>query len=241
MSVRCLTLLLSLYLSFQKAWTDTSLDVTSGLQYSFKDPDSVTVICEYNWEKGWEVAVKLKANNNVVCETSQKRRDWSQEGNQTKFHLKNFTSDQKKLSYTCEVFRHDPLPVLKGEGHAFRLFPESHILPNIPCNSTETTIVIPPPEIPCRPNTLIWAWALIGLMLLLCLYSLIITILYITLKIKWSQELNDTLTYVPMQKQVRQKNADKNAEYMDMRKVPPMAATVRDMNHNSHRLPAAFM
>ncbi|XP_062862584.1 uncharacterized protein si:ch211-67e16.3 isoform X2 [Trichomycterus rosablanca] len=65
---------------------------------------------------------------------------------------------------------------------------------------------------------------------------MLITVMYIRLRTRRSEEL--TLTYVPMQqnrfKPMKRHNADKNAEYMDMRRVQQLAGTIRDVNHNSH-------
>ncbi|XP_072541180.1 uncharacterized protein [Salminus brasiliensis] len=245
MSVRFFIPLLSLYLSFQKVRTDAELNLTTVLQYNLNKPDSVSVVCQYDWQEGWDMVVKLLDNSNTVCETSKvKRCKWSQKKNQTEFTLKNLTFAQKNLFYHCEVFRRSPLPIIKGKGVHFRLFPETHILPNTSWISVDPDNVCHPPESNSHTDTLIWVWALIGLMLLLCLYSLIITTLYIKLKIKRSEYINDTLTYVPMQvkpkKQVRRHDADKNAEYVDMRKVYPQGGPIRDMNYNSHQIPAGF-
>ncbi|KAK3543546.1 hypothetical protein QTP70_023876 [Hemibagrus guttatus] len=85
-------------------------------------------------------------------------------------------------------------------------------------------------------------WVLLGIVLLLCFYSLILTVVYIKLRIKISEELQ--ITYVPMQKKgarpkkkVKGKSSDKNAEYMDMREVHQQVQPIRDVNHNSRLNP----
>ncbi|XP_036424285.1 uncharacterized protein si:ch211-67e16.3 isoform X3 [Colossoma macropomum] len=190
---------------------DPKLNVTTLLQYHLDDTDSVSVTCQHDGWENWIVGARLLEGENRVC----------------------------------EVYRRSPIPVTTAVGEKIKLFPgfKECSCPNVPHdNMTTSGPARPCPEILglSRPLT----WALIGLVFVLCLYSLCVTAVYIKLKVKRSEEIYDTLTYVPMQvkpkKKVKRYDADKNAEYMDMRKVHPQAGPIRDMNYNCRPVPTGF-
>ncbi|KAL7865508.1 hypothetical protein SRHO_G00107550 [Serrasalmus rhombeus] len=233
MSFRFFILLLCLSMTLQE---DDRISVTTFLQYHLDDTDSVSVICQHNGRESWNVRASLMDGKHRVCD----KCTMSNMGNQIKFTLKNLSSDEKDLYYQCHVYRRDPIPVITAFGEKIKLFPgfKECSCPNISHDSLTTS----GPARPCpeilglsRPLT----WALIGLVFVLCLFSLCITAVYIKLKVKRSEEISDTLTYVPMQK-VKRYNADKNAEYMDMREVHPQTGSSRDMNYNCCPVPTGF-
>ncbi|KAL7881935.1 hypothetical protein AOLI_G00087840 [Acnodon oligacanthus] len=241
MSFRFFILLLCLSMTLQE---DARLNVTTFLQYHLDDTDSVSVICQHDGWKNWNVGARLRDGNNRVCEVINDKCALSKMGNQIKFTLKNLNSQEKDLYYQCEVYRRSPIPVITAVGEKIKLFPgfKECSCPNISHDSLTTS----GPARPCpeilglsRPLT----WAMIGLVFVLCLYSLCITAVYIKLKVKRSEEISDTLTYVPMQvkpKKMKRYDADKNAEYMDMRKVHPQTGPIRDMNYNCRPVPTGF-
>ncbi|XP_066497429.1 uncharacterized protein si:ch211-67e16.3 [Hoplias malabaricus] len=242
MSVRSFFLLLSFSLTYQE---ETKLNLTTFLQYESLKKGSVSIICHHNGMSNWTMGAKLLNGMDAYCETgSESKRTgckWSVEGNHIKFTLENVTSEQNHR-YKCEVYRRNPLPVLVEQGEIITLFPD---LGGCSCPTSPTSSDKPNNECPSALNLSgILTWALIGLLLLLCLYSLSVTAAYIRLRVTRSEEIFDTLTYVPMQvkpkKKVKRHDGDKNAEYMDMRKVPPQTRPIRDMNHNSHQIPSGF-
>ncbi|KAI4874065.1 hypothetical protein NFI96_018468 [Prochilodus magdalenae] len=242
MSVRFFILLLCLFMTLQKVWTDGELKVTTFLQDDLNDPGLVKVICQYDEVKAWAVEVGLGFKRTTNWETMKDVPRETLKKNQIMFTLRNSTSSHKNF-YRCEFYKHDPLPVVKTVDKEFKLFPGCSCPANI-CESSEPVDVCPSPGFPSLSGPL--TWALIGLVFLLCLYSLCVTAVYIKLRVKRSEEVYDTLTYVPMQIQVKPKekvkrqDAEKNAEYMDMRKVHPEARPIRDMNYNSHHIPNGF-
>ncbi|XP_036424275.1 uncharacterized protein si:ch211-67e16.3 isoform X2 [Colossoma macropomum] len=241
MSFRFFILLQCLSMTLQQ---DPKLNVTTLLQYHLDDTDSVSVTCQHDGWENWIVGARLLEGENRVCEVKKDKCVLSKMGNQIKFTLKNLNSEEKNLYYQCQVYRRSPIPVTTAVGEKIKLFPgfKECSCPNVPHdNMTTSGPARPCPEILglSRPLT----WALIGLVFVLCLYSLCVTAVYIKLKVKRSEEIYDTLTYVPMQvkpKKVKRYDADKNAEYMDMRKVHPQAGPIRDMNYNCRPVPTGF-
>ncbi|MCI4378594.1 hypothetical protein PGIGA_G00217680 [Pangasianodon gigas] len=237
MSDRIFTLLLSLTLQD----VCTGFQVWTLLQYSWKDINSVNIICQHNALERWTVGASVLINGKKVCNTDKNSTvcEGRKEGNQFNFTLK-ITAEEKGLPYNCMVYRSTPLPVQVRTGEEIKLLPGCDILPPIPTNSCSCLDV--DNDCPHATLTSLLTWALLGLVLLLCLYSLIITAFYIKLRIKFSEELS--ITYVPMQKncvrpkkKVKAHGADKNAEYMDMREVHHQAQPIRDVNHNSRLNP----
>ncbi|XP_046701406.1 uncharacterized protein si:ch211-67e16.3 isoform X2 [Silurus meridionalis] len=224
MSDRLFTLFLSLFLTLEhvcsgfQAWTL--------LQYNSKDNNLVNVICQHDAPINWTVGATVLINDQNVCKTDKNNIDCSRRasGNQFNFTLK-ITDGQKKLQ--CMVYRNYPLPIQVRNGEEI-MFPGSFTSAPKPTNSCSI--------LPVANNSLygLLNWILLGTVLLLCLYSLIITSVFINLRKKISEELS--ITYVPMQQnRLRpKKGADKNAEYMDMREVQHQVQPFRDMNHNSH-------
>ncbi|XP_023661542.1 cytotoxic T-lymphocyte protein 4 [Paramormyrops kingsleyae] len=113
--------------------------------------------------------------------------------------------------YICQCTRLLPLPVIKQNG-------------------TGTLLI---PEIQC-PILNFWTWTLIGVAGFFCLCSLFLACAYIKLRVLQSEETDDSLTYVQMQR--KRRDPDTNAEYVDMREVHSVGrGSGRDMNHNSQQ------
>ncbi|KAF4087102.1 hypothetical protein AMELA_G00091830 [Ameiurus melas] len=234
MSGRDLTLLFCISLTLQHVCTE--FQVWTLLQYNRKD-NSVNIICQHNALESWIMGADVVTNNTKFCNTEQNNTacEGRQEGKQFNFTLR-ITAEQGRLPFQCMVYRSKPLPIQVRTGEDIMLFPGYDIPPPIPTNSCKCLDV--GSDCPHTALVGLLTWALIGIVLLLFLYSLIITVVYINLRLTISDEL--TLTYVPMQhnqgrtkKKAKVQGADKNAEYMDMRKVPQQAQPIRDMNHNS--------
>ncbi|XP_053483891.1 uncharacterized protein si:ch211-67e16.3 isoform X2 [Ictalurus furcatus] len=242
MSDRDFTLLFCLSLTLQHVCT--GFQVWTLLQYNSKDNNSVNIICQHNALESWTMGAEVLMNNKNFCNTEQNNTacEGRQEGKQFNFTLK-ITAEQRRLPFNCMVYKSGPLPVQVRKGEEMMLFPGCDIPPPIPTDSCKCLDV----GSDCAHTALVGllTWALIGFVLLLILYSFIITVVYIKLRLSISEEL--TLTYVPMQqnwvrpkKKVKVQGADKNAEYMDMRKVHPQAQPISDMNHNSCLNPVGF-
>ncbi|KAF5895291.1 uncharacterized protein DAT39_014992, partial [Clarias magur] len=129
--------------------------------------------------------------NNAICKERK-------EGNQFNFTLK-ITAEYTRLVYQCEVYRIQPIPILMRRGEKAEMLTGCSVprlIPVSPPTTTENcTEDVPECHQPDLFNLL--TLALLGIVFLLCLYSLIATVAYIRLRIKISDEL--TITYVPMQ------------------------------------------
>ncbi|XP_048865841.1 uncharacterized protein si:ch211-67e16.3 [Brienomyrus brachyistius] len=113
--------------------------------------------------------------------------------------------------YICECTRSWPSPVIRQNG-------------------TGTVLVA---EIHC-PILNFWTWTLIGVAGLFCLCSMFVTCAYIKLRVLQSEETDDSLTYVQMQR--KRRDPENNAEYVDMREVYSVGrGSGRDMNYNSQQ------
>ncbi|XP_076849916.1 uncharacterized protein LOC143498894 [Brachyhypopomus gauderio] len=192
-----------------------------------------TIACQHNGKPDWTIRARL-TQKTIICDKDMGETcDMIQHGSQFSFTLKNTTSIQNNSMYKCEVYRSSPVPVIIRESE------ECTIEPNLrwraPDQGTHHSDASLSLHL-CLPDHI--TWALAGLAILLCLYSLTLTILYIRLRIKVSENVSDTPTYVPMQKNVRGRVPDKNGEYMDMREVHHRSGPIRDVNYNSrHHVP----
>ncbi|XP_060786145.1 uncharacterized protein si:ch211-67e16.3 isoform X2 [Neoarius graeffei] len=232
------TLLLSLSLTLHIGTVCAGFNVSTLLQYNFTD-NSVNIICQHNAPEAWIMEANLLINGENVCKTDKSNTACEQrkEGNQIIFPVK-ITAEHK---YSCLVYRSSPMPLQTRNGKEITFSPGCEIPSPTPTNSSDCA-----ESNVCPRDTLpgLHTWALLGIVFLLCLYSLIITAVYTKLRNKISEEL--TITYVPMQqtrirpKKVKGHGADKNAEYMDMREVHHKKQPIRDMNHNSRLTPVGF-
>ncbi|XP_053352864.1 uncharacterized protein si:ch211-67e16.3 isoform X1 [Clarias gariepinus] len=243
MSDRVFTLLLSLTLALQDVCAE--FQVWTLLQYNFKDNSSVNIICQPDVQTDWKMGARLFINDEDVCHSDKNNTicEERKQGNQFIFTLK-ITAKNTRLVYQCEIYKRTPLPIVKRRGEKAELLTECSVprlIPETPPTTTSNcTEEVPECHQPDLLNLL--TLALLGFVFLLCLYSLIMTVAYIKLRIKISDDL--TITYVPMQqngirpkKKAKGHGADKNAEYMDMREVHHHTQPLRDMNHNSRLNP----
>lgn len=130
-----------------------------------------------------------------------------------------------------------PFPVQTREGPKIKLFRgcnKSLAPPKNSCPITNQTYnQDPAPVEKCAPEEMytLLICGLIIVVVMLSIYSIVLTAVYIRLRIT-KPESPDTLTYVPMQRKVNRRDLD-NTEYVDMREVQKQGRSHRDMNHNS--------
>ncbi|XP_048049290.1 uncharacterized protein si:ch211-67e16.3 [Megalobrama amblycephala] len=232
-----LTLSFSLILHNVCSW-----EVSEPLIHTLKNDDgSVSVTCMY-WAKGATgLEAKLKMNNKYVCEISDKedgKCKWRHDGNAFTFTLMNPEALHTN-EFSCEISKIEPLPIQTYAGPKMKLFRGcSNDLPspkiNCSCPIEEHTPKVKTPE-DKTPNEDMYTLLICGLIIvvvMLSIYSIILTVFYIRLRVT-NPEPSDNLTYVPMQRNVKRRDPD-NTEYVDMREVQKRGGSHRDMNHNSH-------
>ncbi|KAI2660506.1 Hydroxylysine kinase [Labeo rohita] len=190
-----------------------------------------------------ELEAKLKMNNEYVCELYDKSQaqtetkcNWHNEGNKFVFTLMKPEAFLKN-TFTCVISKIKPLPIETKEGPSIKLLrgcrttlapqKKSCSFPNQTHNQNHTAVERPILE----DKYVLLFCGLIITLAMLTLYSIILTACYIRLRDK-NMESSDTLTYVPMQRNVNRHDLD-NTEYVDMREVQKRGGSHRDMNHNS--------
>ncbi|KAA0716059.1 hypothetical protein E1301_Tti012857 [Triplophysa tibetana] len=230
----------SLFLLLQNEYSHGDFNVSAPLDHTLNEDGSVNVICEHDENKDWEWDAKLKMNENeVVCEVSLENNmnskcNWRREGdNKFKFTLKNLEARHKDKQFFCEISKVRPIPIITRKGKETKLFQGSNIPfppPGTTCSCTTPASGLkscPSQNSPGNTYELLMG-IIIGLVLLL-LYSAIITGVYIRLRVS-KVESSDNLTYMPMKRKVKQHDAN-NTEYEDMRKVQKQGHN-RDINFN---------
>ncbi|KAL1268110.1 hypothetical protein QQF64_033473 [Cirrhinus molitorella] len=182
-------------------------------------------------------------NDENVCEVyanSQEKEQkckWHNKGNEFTFTLMK-PGALHINTFTCEISNIKPFPIETKKGPKTKLFQGCNtplappknicIFPNL-TQSQEHTVV----ERPILENKYIFLiCGLIIAVVMLTLYSIILTVVNFRLRDQ-KFESSDTLTYVPMQRNVNRRDID-NTEYVDMREVQKRGEYHRDMNHNSH-------
>ncbi|XP_052004762.1 uncharacterized protein LOC127659135 [Xyrauchen texanus] len=236
-----LTLFVSLILQ-NVCCSDNKLAVSEPLNHTLNEDGSVSVICKYDGP-GTEWGAKLKMNNEIICEVYKKKEqkedkmcDWDHENNTFKFTLKKLEARHIDQLFSCEITIILPYPIRTSEGNKTKLFPGVNIPfppPRSNCSSIRYSAELmnyTSPNITSPENT--YNIVILGLSVvvgLLSLYSIILTCIYIRLRL----DSPDTLTFVPVQRGVKRHDVD-NTEYMDMREVQKQGRSIRDMNHNSH-------
>ncbi|XP_060732716.1 uncharacterized protein si:ch211-67e16.3 isoform X2 [Tachysurus vachellii] len=239
MSDRAFTLLI-LSLALQNVCT--GFEVWTLLQNNFNDNNTVNIICQHNALEDWTIHADVLINDQKVCVNDQNNTacEGIKQGNQFNFTLR-MTAEQKGLPCHCMVYRTSPLPIQLRKGEKIRLVPGCDCPPLIPTNHQTIKDMEMGNDYSQSAVTGYLIWLLLGTALLLCFYSLIITVVYIKLRIRISKELQ--ITYVPMQKKcvkpkkVKGHVSDKNEEYMYMREVHQQVQPIRDVNHNSRLNP----
>ncbi|KAI1899105.1 hypothetical protein AGOR_G00058060 [Albula goreensis] len=210
---------------------------------------SVTIACTYSGVvESTQINGELKRKhaNTVACQASANKASYQFNHNQTacawrrepwnKFLFTLFNvkpNDQEE--YVCKFSRLVPLPVWESEGKGTRLI-------KVPIATAPAVPTAPTPKVSLQCVDLgLLNWALIGLSSFLLLCCSLVTCAYIRLKVRQSKDLEDSLTYVPMQPpqsqtgNTRRGDPESNTTYMDMRKKQFAArASGRDMNYNSH-------
>ncbi|XP_051998881.1 uncharacterized protein LOC127655238 [Xyrauchen texanus] len=234
-----LTLCFTLILQYVCCMTK-SFNVSEPLNHTLNEDGSVSVICMFDGE-GLEWDAKLKMNKEYICElypkesqSEYKMCDWDLKDNKFKFTIKNLEARHKDQLYSCEISRINPFPISTKNGAKTKLFPGVNIplpLPRINCSSTGSTAELKNGNsTDIKINILILGLTVVVLML--SVYSIILTSIYIRLRVT-KYESSDTLTYVPMQRKVKRCDLE-NTEYVDMCKLQKQVGSIRDMNHNSH-------
>lgn len=210
---------------------------------------SVSVTCHHDNMKAKRMDAKLKSGEVTVCEQEWKNCSVVWAGRNATFTLWNLKAGDEHKLYNCELSQINPFPVLTRKGVPTKLFPGSKI-PFPPPRDTDCALAPTPAPTSYLPreNTdyqlfmdpLLWVLAAVAACF--CLYSFIITILFLKLKVSRKEALYDTLRYVPVQQHQGQSHMqvwsvrgprEVNEEYMDMREVQPKAWPRRDLNHNS--------
>lgn len=231
----------SLSLILQYVCSHSEFNVSVPLNHTLNEDGSVTVTCEHDEHKDWEWDAKLKMKEDeVACEVSPKtitnsKCYWEREGNNKfKFTLRKLDARHKEQLFFCEISRVKPIPIKPKRGKETKLFQGSNIPfppPGRTCSCpipTSGPKSSPPPDSPRNTYTLLIC-AMIGVVVLLSLYSAFITGVYMRLRVT-KVESSDTPTYVPMKRKVKQHDAD-NTEYVDMREVQKQGH-IRDINYN---------
>ncbi|XP_042162923.1 uncharacterized protein si:ch211-67e16.3 [Oncorhynchus tshawytscha] len=204
------------------------------------NPDgTVSITCSYtDTDELFVIDARLNRLNNMVCQVNNSHMadctymkvTW----NQYKFTLHNLKAEDIGGLFQCEfslssTVTMKPIKTVKGK-HATKL------LPGLAGDAPVLVCPSPLPESPEADLIDQLKWIVIGLSVLLCFYSFTITFFYIRLRVLRSEELYDSLTYVPMQPNQTQPTTGRgniNSTYMDMRKVPVGVRGSRSINHNS--------
>ncbi|KAF4109431.1 uncharacterized protein si:ch211-67e16.3 [Onychostoma macrolepis] len=220
-----------------------SWSVSEPLNHTFNDDDSVSVTCMFKGEEKFELDAKLKMNDKYVCEVYNKSQEHVVNKHDCTWQLKDskftFTlmkpEGLHKNAFSCEMSKIKPFPVKTQEGPKIKLFRgcNKSLAPlknNCP-STNQTNNTDNRSQTPAEMYALLIC-GLIIVVAMLSLYSIILTVVYIRLRVT-NTESSDTLTYVPMQRNVNRRDQD-NTEYVDMREVQKRGRSHRDMNHNSH-------
>ncbi|XP_016424479.1 uncharacterized protein LOC107752927 [Sinocyclocheilus rhinocerous] len=219
-----------------------SWSVSEPLNHTLNDDGSVSVTCVFYGEERFELEAKLKMNDKDVCEVYDKRQEhnkckWEHEDNKFTFTLMKPEALHSN-TFSCEISKIKPYPVETEKGPKIKLFrgcsnpfapPKNSCLITSQTHNQDPT----PVERPALEDTYtLLICGLVIVVIMLCLYSIILTAVYIRLRVT-NLESSDTLTYVPMQRNVKRRDLE-NTEYVDMREVQKREGSHRDMNHNSH-------
>ncbi|XP_016142801.1 uncharacterized protein [Sinocyclocheilus grahami] len=223
-----------------------SWSVSEPLNHTFNDDDSVSVTCMLNGEEKFELEAKLKMNDKYVCEVYNKSQEqgthkhdctWQHKDNKFTFTLMK-PEGLHKNTFSCEISKIKPFPVKIQEGpktKLFRGYNKSLAPPKNSCPFTNQTNNQDHRPVESHTPEEMYTLLICGLIIvvvMLSVYSIILTAVCIRLR-DTKPESSDTLTYVPMQRNVNRRDLD-NTEYVDMREVQKRGGSHRDMNHNSH-------
>ncbi|XP_056107657.1 uncharacterized protein LOC130085747 [Rhinichthys klamathensis goyatoka] len=222
----------------------SSWTVSEPLNQTLNDDGSVSVTCMFYGDENFGLEAKLKMNDKFVCEIYQKGQEhdqctWQHNNNTFTFTLKN-PGALHKNEFSCQITKISPLPIQSFKGPKTKLFrgynnppPKSSCSCYNKTHNQEHTVEDKPS--PSDMYTLLIG-GLVIVVVMLCLYSLILTAFFIRLRVA-KPEPSDTLTYVPMQRNIKRRDPD-DTEYVDMREVQKRGGSHRDMNHNSHMMTA---
>ncbi|XP_059417161.1 uncharacterized protein LOC132152408 [Carassius carassius] len=220
-----------------------SWSVSEPLNHTFNDDDSVSVTCMFYGEEKFELDAKLKINNGYVCEISDQSQEYKKckcehKDNKFTFTLMELPQTWHRDTFTCEISKIKPFPVIVKTGQKIKLFRGckytfSPLNDSCPITN-QTTGPLPTPVVrpPLDDTYTLLICGLLIMVVMLSLYSIILTAVYIRLRVTNLESL-DTPTYVPMQRNVKRRDLE-NTEYVDMREVQKREGYHRDMNHNSH-------
>nr|XP_055072535.1 uncharacterized protein LOC129452576 [Misgurnus anguillicaudatus] len=239
MTDRFTLLIFILSLIHQNVCSDFSVSIP--LNHTLYENGSISVTCVHDKEEGQWEAKLIMNKSETVCEIKKNNPNdkchWDHTDNKFKFTLRKPEARHKDQLFLCQISKLRPLPIKTREGPEIKLFNGS----NIPFPPPTKVCVCPtqtPGQENCPPTNEtshgnIYTLLIIGMIVIvavLSLYSAVITGLYIRLKAT-KVESSDTLTYVPMQRKVKQHDPD-NTEYVDMREVQKKERSIRDVNHN---------
>ncbi|XP_045560882.1 uncharacterized protein si:ch211-67e16.3 isoform X1 [Salmo salar] len=204
-------------------------DGTVSITCSHTNPDGLFVIdARLNRLNNSDVTMVCQVNNSQMADCTYMKVS----RNQYKFTLHNLKADDISGLFQCEfslssAITMKPIKTVVGN-------PSTKLLPGLAGDAPS-----PLPPLPASPEAELidqLKWIVIGLSVFLCFYSFTITFFYIRLRVLRSEELYDSLTYVPMQPNQTQPTTGRgniNSTYMDMRKVPVGVRGSRSINHNS--------
>ncbi|XP_064875741.1 uncharacterized protein si:ch211-67e16.3 isoform X2 [Oncorhynchus nerka] len=176
-----------------------------------------------------DVTMVCQVNNSHMADCTYMKVTW----NQYKFTLHNLKAEDIGGLFQCEfslssTVTMKPIQTVTGKR-------ATKLLPGLAGDAPVLVCPSPLPESPESPEAEPidqLKWIVIGLSVFLCFYSFTITFFYIRLRVLRSEELYDSLTYVPMQTG----RGNINSTYMDMRKVPVGVRGSRSINHNSRHI-----
>ncbi|KAM9484396.1 uncharacterized protein ACWYII_005083 [Salvelinus alpinus] len=206
-------------------------DGTVSITCSHTDPVELFVIdARLNRLNNSHVTMVCQVNNSQLADCTYMKVTW----NQYKFTLHNLKAEDISCLFQCEFSLTSALtmkPITTVMGN-----PSTKLLPGLAGDAPVPVCPSPLPESLEAELIHRLKWIVIGLSVFLCFYSFTVTFFYIRLRVLRSEELYDSLTYVPMQPNQTQPTTGRgniNSTYMDMRKVPVGVRGSRSINHNS--------
>ncbi|KAK6315496.1 uncharacterized protein si:ch211-67e16.3 [Coregonus clupeaformis] len=206
-------------------------DGTVSITCNHTDPKEDFVIdARLNRLKNSDVSMVCQVNNTQVADCTSMKVTW----NQYKFTLHNLKAEDISDLFQCEFSISSPIPMKPIRTVRGKTF--TKLLPGLAGDAAVPVCPSPAPESPEAELIVQLKWIVIGLSTFLCLYSFTITFFYIRLRVMRSEELYDSLTYVPMQPNQPQPTRGRgniNSTYMDMRKVPVGVRASQSNHHNS--------
>ncbi|KAL0985658.1 hypothetical protein UPYG_G00160090 [Umbra pygmaea] len=201
-----------------------------------KDLFTASIPCQYSDLNQREVRDRrlnrvVNSKTIKVCQVNEKLENctWEEKDDQYIFTLYNLHAEDAESQFQCE-FITTPVGV-KDDYKPERSRSYTKLIRDCePANPSVLPVGCTPPATADKEGDLPAhvKWIVIVLAVFICCYSFLITFFYIRLRVRQSEELYDSLTYVRMQPNQAQSTVRRmarvdpvinNSTYMDMRKV----------------------